>query len=787
ELAKRRALAQKNGFRGLACLPLRDKDRTFGLLTMYSSEAGSTSEEEVELLQNLADNLAFGIDSIRSRNERQRLESVVLKVAAGVSASSGTRFFTQLVNSMAEALGAQAGFVARFVPEDLSRARTISAVVDGEVVDNFEYVVADTPCKHFMHDDYCIVHERAATLFPRSPALAVSGAQAYVGRRLDNSAGNPIGFLYVLFREPLKRIEFVTSTLQIFAARAASELERQDADARIRDQASLLDKAQDAIIVCGIDHRIEFWNKGAERLSGWTAEEVLGRSKLEFLCDDPVSCIAATERVLREGEWSGEMIYRRKNGTTLPVESHWTLVCDDSGKPQSVFTINTDITRRKAADREIQYLAFYDPLTGLPNRRLLLDRLQQAVAGSGRSSQSGALLFIDLDNFKALNDTVGHDKGDLLLQQVALRLSSSVRKSNTVARLGGDEFVVMLEDLNPVVTEAAAQARIVAEKILTAFQQPFALGGYAHHSSPSIGVALFGGESSSVDELLKRADLAMYQAKAAGRNTVRFFDPDMQKTISARVALEADIRKGMTRSEFVLHYQVQVDRHGHMTGAEALLRWRHPRRGIVSPTEFISLAEDTGLILPLGQWVLETACMQLASWATYPETSGLTLSVNVSVRQFRHPEFVPRLLVVLERSGADPHKLKLELTESMLIDNLSDTIAKMGELKARGVGFSLDDFGTGYSSLSYLKRLPLDQIKIDQSFVNDVLTDPNDAAIARTIVALGHSLGLIVIAEGVETEQQRDFLAQYGCDAYQGFLYSLPLPAEQFLAFMRNR
>ncbi len=438
-----------------------------------------------------------------------------------------------------------------------------------------------------------------------------------------------------------------------------------------------------------------------------------------------------------------------------------------------------DITERKRAEEDIERLAFFDALTGLPNRRLLLDRLHQALESSARHTTHGALLFIDLDNFKVLNDTLGHHMGDELLKQVAERLGKCVRSVDTVARLGGDEFVVMLEGIGEIPADAASQAETVGKKILLSLNQDFDLAGQRHHSSPSIGVTLFFQHLHSLDELLKRADLAMYQAKAAGRNTLRFFDPQMQAAASARAALEADMRLGLERREFLLHYQPVVDVHAHVTGVEALVRWQHPTRGLVQPGEFISLAEQTGLILPLGQWVLEQACAQLVAWSQQPLTQRLTMAVNVSARQFRHPEFSNQLLTLLRISGANPYRLKLELTESLLLSDMEDAIVKMGELRSIGVNFSLDDFGTGYSSLAYLKRLPLDQLKIDQSFVRDVLSDPNDAAIARTILNLAQSLDLGVVAEGVETQGQLDFLLQSGCKAFQGYLFGRPVPIAQ--------
>jgi diguanylate cyclase (GGDEF)-like protein len=377
-----------------------------------------------------------------------------------------------------------------------------------------------------------------------------------------------------------------------------------------------------------------------------------------------------------------------------------------------------------------------------------VDRLQHALVACVRSKQRGAILFIDLDDFKTLNDTQGHDVGDQLLQQVARRLLACVRAGDTVARLGGDEFVVMLENLSASSREATAQAQAIGEKILAALAPPYLLAGHEHHSTGSVGGTLFSEPRETVDDLLKRGDLAMYRAKAAGRNTLRFFDPKMQVAVTARAVLEAELRRSVRDGQFILHYQPQVDR------------------------------EETGLIEPLGQWVLESACAQLLVWSARPETAHLTLSMNVSAREFRHPEFVARALAAIDRIGVNPQRLMLEFTESPLPDDLHETIAKMTAMRAHGERFSLDDFGTGYSSLSYLKNLPLDQLKIDQSFVRDLLTDPNDAAIARMIMTLGQSLGLAVIAEGVETEEQRDFLARHGCSAFQGYLFGRPGPAE---------
>ena len=441
-------------------------------------------------------------------------------------------------------------------------------------------------------------------------------------------------------------------------------------------------------------------------------------------------------------------------------------------------------TAFEAQQGQIDSLAFYDPLTQLPNRRLLLDRLDQALHASTRHARKSALLFVDLDNFKTINDTLGHHLGDQLLTLVAQRLKACSREGDTVAHLGSDEFVVMLEDLSEDIHEAANQAESVGEKMLAALAKVYPLTSGAHHSTTSIGITLFGSaQQESNEEPLKRAELAMFQAKAAGRNTLRFFDAQMQAEVSAHAMLEADLREAVQKQQFVLHYQPQVVGNGRITGVEALVRWQHPQRGLVSPAEFIPLAEETGLILPIGQWVLETACAQLAQWAQNPELAHLTMSVNVSARQFSYPDFVDQIMAILEHTHASPNLLKLELTESMLVNDVGGITAKMGALKAHGVSFSLDDFGTGYSSLTYLKRLPLDQLKLDQGFVRSIVTDPNDAAIAKMVVVLAESLGLSVIAEGVELQAQADFLAHLGCHAYQGYLFSRPLPLAAFEAF----
>jgi diguanylate cyclase (GGDEF)-like protein/PAS domain S-box-containing protein len=480
--------------------------------------------------------------------------------------------------------------------------------------------------------------------------------------------------------------------------------------------------------------------------------------------------------------------YERENhARTSLIEGRVQPLSYTVNDKHAVVFLARDITERKIREDEIARLAFYDSLTNLPNRRLLQDRLQQAMAYSRRSGLRGALLFIDLDNFKTLNDTQGHDIGDLLLQQVSLRLKACVREMDTVARLGGDEFVVMLEQLSHEESVAAGQSKAIGEKILHSLRQPYLVAGYENMSSTSIGITLFNAHEESSDELMKHADIAMYQAKTDGRNTLRFFDNKMQTVLTLRTKLEKDLREGLRQQQLLLHYQPQVDLHGQLIGAEALVRWQHPTRGLVPPMEFIPLAEESGLIIPLGDWVLNAACQQLQIWATQPAMAHISIAVNISAKQLHQADFVDKVMATLHATQITPGRLKLELTEGLLLEDTEEIIRKMNALKVCGVGFSLDDFGTGYSSLAYLKRLPLDQLKIDQSFVRDLLTDPNDAAIAGTIVTLANSMALNVIAEGVETEMQRQCLEDLGCYAYQGYLFGRPEPAERLSAFSSGK
>ena len=573
-------------------------------------------------------------------------------------------------------------------------------------------------------------------------------------------------------------------------------LYKHGAEARLRASAlhsqTILDNMLDGVVTIDAAGLMLSCNKAASALFGYAAEEMLGRN-VSLLMPEPHATqhAAYLRHYVDTGEKrmlgkAREMEGRHRDGHLLPIS---LLVSEIVGAvPRSFIGLLRDIAPDRQHIEDLHRLAYYDCLTGLPNRRLLNERLQLALQTAAHSGRHGALMLLDLDHFKHLNDTQGHAVGDELLLQVTQRLQVEVQAmthaaghggnlyEGLVARLGGDEFVVLLEGLSSQDHEAATQVEWLANNFLLSLRQPYLLRDKSYSGTPSIGIVLLTQELHSSDELLKRADVAMYQAKAAGRNTMRFFDPALQAIANAFMSFEHDLRQGLEKQEFELHYQIQVNFSGAVTGVEALLRWRRGGGEMVPPVQFISIAEANGLILPLGQWVLETACAQLVAWSQDPVRARWSMAVNVSALQFAQSDFVECVGRALHKTGAKPSLLKLELTESMLVDDVEGVVAKMKAIKAYGVAFSLDDFGTGYSSLSILKRLPLQQLKIDQSFVHDILIDPNDAVIARTIVALAHNLDLRVIAEGVESVEQRDFLAAIGCDAFQGYFFGRPVP-----------
>lgn len=544
---------------------------------------------------------------------------------------------------------------------------------------------------------------------------------------------------------------------------------------------TILDSVEAFIFIKDRDLRYSYANKKVCDLFGLERADLIGRLDEEFFDAATCSKLKANDlRVIEQGERVvDEEINRLADSRLLHTFLSVKIpLHNPDGSIYALCGISTDITEHRQIQEQLHHLAFHDPLTELPNRRLLLDRMVRALANQSRTGFAGALLMIDLDNFKDLNDTRGHEAGDVLLQQVASRLGEHLRATDTLARIGGDEFVLMLEDLSSDHADAFQQVGNLAGSLLERLSKPFRIHGMDHTCSASIGIAMFA-DAANHEDLLKAADMALFAAKSAGRNTARFFNAQMQEAVNQRSEMEAALREALEagRQQLQLHVQPQVDSSGKVIGKEALLRWQHPVKGAISPADFIPVAESTGLIIPLGQWVINEACRILASWQAVPDHRELTLAVNISPRQFRHAGFVEHLLGCLEAWQVEPGRMELEVTESLLIDDLDNTIERMRLLCSKGMRLSLDDFGTGYASLGYLKRLPLFQLKIDQSFVCDLLTDPNDAAIVQAIIALGNSLDLQVIAEGVETEAQHQRLLELGCRNFQGYLFGRPAAA----------
>ena len=583
---------------------------------------------------------------------------------------------------------------------------------------------------------------------------------------------------------PLKMI----GTIQDITGRKQAEIK---AAALIHRNAVFMQSTPECVHILDGQGKVLEVNDAFCRHLGYAEEEALQLSVPDFDAKFAADEVRTAIAKLWGSHATFESIHRRKDGTLVDVEITVSGVELDGQK--RLFALARDIAGRKQLEKQIHDMAFYDPLTKLPNRRLLHDRLQQAVAASTRNRQHGAIMLLDLDRFKILNDTYGHGAGDQLLLKAAHRLKTSVREGDTVARLGGDEFVVILGALDEYANEAAARAQVLADKIRAVLAEPYHLSVQAeehkahiiHHSSSSIGVVLFQGHEVSVEELMKRADLAMYEAKHGGRDAVCFFDSAMQMALNARAALEKHMRQALAE-QYRLYYQIQVDERGCIVGAEALIRWQHPERGLLMPGEFIPLAEETGLIVPIGKWALQTACAQLKAWENNPQAQELKIAVNISACQFRQADFVEHVRSALEQTGARAELLELEVTESLILSNIEDTIAKMQQLNQFGVNFAMDDFGTGYSSLSNLQRLPLNQIKIDQSFIHDMAADAGSAIIVNAILTMGKNLGVDVVAAGVETEGQRKFLAQQGCHTYQGFLFGKPLSLAEFEQLLKR-
>ena len=627
-----------------------------------------------------------------------------------------------------------------------------------------------------MHPDMRAVHE---TCLADDEATWNVGKLLVFDERAIDTAGNVRE--YEVRRSPIFTKNGARKVL-VVTRRDITDIKLAERDLRVADAAI---ESQEAIVISDANNRILRINSSFTRMTGYSPEEAIGKTTniLKSGRHDETFYQNMWKALKENKFWQGEIWDRRKNGQIYLKWLTITAVSGPNGEVHNYIGTFTDLSEHKEAKEAIYRLAYYDPLTDLPNRRLLRDHMDIALRNSARSLHHGAVFMIDLDNFKFINDTRGHAIGDLLLIEVAKRLKSCVREGDTVARLGGDEFVIMLEILSKDANQAALQAEALSKKILDISSQPLLVAGEELHCTLSIGISLFTMPAASSEEMLKRADIAMYQAKSAGRNTMRFFDPEVHALLEKHQTILSELHQALPKDQLLLYFQVQVaqiDHESKVLGAEVLLRWQHPERGLVSPAEFIPLAEESGLIIPIGLWVLVTACIQLKTWEANPLTQHLILAVNVSARQFGQSDFVEQVCRVLEETGAKATQLKIELTESLVLKDIADTIEKMEALKLLGISFSIDDFGTGYSSLGYLKRLPINQLKIDQSFVREIDTNHSDAIIAQTIIGMANNFGFNVIAEGVETEAQRACLERHGCSTFQGYLFSKPVPLAEF-------
>jgi diguanylate cyclase (GGDEF)-like protein/PAS domain S-box-containing protein len=709
---------------------------------------------------------------------RQRAQAVDLlrDIARGVSAAGRDDFFRSLVLFLARKLDMEYAFVGELIGDDKRQAKTLSVCVGGTIVDNFQYPLYHTPCENVMRQGPCIYSEHVRERFPQDPALASMRVESYAGAPLFGSAGLPLGLLVVMDRKPLRHRETVEGLLQILAVLAAAELERTRSEEEMRKLTRAIQQTADAVVITDRDGVIEYVNQAFVDTSGYSRAETLGKKPniMKSGMQDAEFYRRLWETILAGGTVRDVLINRRKNGELYYEEKTITPLKDAAGKITHFISTGKDITDRMQVQERLHHLAHHDVLTDLPNRVLFIDRLQQALIRAHWHKRVVGVMFLDLDRFKNINDTLGHDTGDRLLKALATRLRDSVREGDTVARLGGDEFAILLEDVAHVEDISG-----VARKVLNAFAAPFVLGEHEFYITTSIGVSLYPNDGADATTLLKHADTAMYRAKDLGRNNYQFYSADMSALAFERLTLETSLRRALERHEFVLHFQPQVDlKSGLISGMEALLRWQHPEFGMIAPLQFISIAEETGLIVPIGEWVLKSACDQARTWQTQGQ-GELFMAINLSGRQFNEPAVVDTIRRSIAESGLREAMVELEITEGVIMQNAQLTIDRLRALHAVGVRFAIDDFGTGYSSLSYLRRFPLHTLKIDKSFIQDIPADQDDAEIVKTIIAMAHGLRLRVVAEGVETPEQLAFLRAQGCDAIQGYYFSRPLPAEE--------
>lgn len=715
--------------------------------------------------------------------ERQREKEVLQQVGQVLSTATGETFFRELVCNLAGTLRMDYAFIGELDQQNKLLIHVRAICAHGKLIDNFDYDLHGTPCENVVGQRFCAYPDHVQQLFPHDKPLQEMGVESYMGAPLFDSAGAPIGLIALLHSQPLVNYQQAEPILTISAARMAAELERQQADAQMRQLSSAVEQTADAVVITDRHGVIQYVNPAYEQITGYALKEVLGKNAgVVKSGEHGKDFYQELWRTILAGQvFRGVMVNRKKDGSLYYEEKTITPLKDARGHIVRFVSTGKDITQRLQSEERLHHLAHHDPLTGLPNRALLQQRLNQAMREADQNERLVAVMFLDLDRFKTINDTLGHDTGDALLKTVAERLPICLRPGDTVSRLGGDEFTIVLGNVAHV-----DDVTRMAQKILDQFIAPFRIGGRDLFVSPSIGITLYPLDEKQSENLLKDADVAMYCAKELGGNQFQFYTPDLNARAARRLELETGLRLALERQEFILHYQPLVDMQtGRIRGMEALLRWQHPEFGLIPPLDFIPLAEETGLIIPIGEWVLKTACAQIQAWRKtgFP---ALQVAVNLSSKQLRDKNLIAAVRQALTESGLESRYLDLELTESVLMQDMELATSILKELKTVGISFSLDDFGTGYSSLSYLKRFPIDYLKIDRSFVRDITADSVGAGLVKAIIAMANVLDIKVIAEGVETYEQLEFLRSHGCDITQGYFCSPPVNAETFTDLLRD-
>jgi diguanylate cyclase (GGDEF)-like protein/PAS domain S-box-containing protein len=690
---------------------------------------------------------------------------------------------------LAKLLGADFVLVGSLLADHQSVMVVGLVAPDGVACDK-RYNLSGTPCAQVIEKGYSLYTSSVATLFPEATPFTGLGVESYAGVSLIDSAGNPIGIIAAMWRRPLEEKEQPEPVLRIFSGRAGAELARTRADANLRESERVrrtlsyaVEQGPSGVVITDPDGNIEYVNAKFLETTGYTLEECLGKNPrfLKSGVMQPEIYRQIWETIVSGATWRGEMCNRKRDGELYWVSVSIAPLRDERGQINYFVELAEDITLRKQYEAQLVRQAHYDELTGLPNRILAMDRMLGAIARAERGADRVAVMFIDLDNFKQINDTLGHAVGDGLLRKAADRLGADIRETDSLSRLGGDEFLVVLPDIHD-----SADAERIASKIVASFAEHFMVDGHEIYSTVSIGITIYPDDGDTPGTLMRNADAAMYRAKAEGRDTHRFFSAEIARLSERRLNVENRLRRAIERQEFFPVYQAIVDiKTGRPIGAEVLLRWNSPELNPIYPDEFIAVAEDTGLIVPIGEYVLRAACEEAVSWQDMLGTP-LRVAVNVSVRQFRTNDFAALVGQILAQTTLHPSLLEIEITERAVVDDVDKAILVLNSLRAMGIRISMDDFGTGYSSLSYLHDLPIDTLKIDKSFVRDIVSDSHDAKLTEAIVAIGRSLNLDVLAEGVEEKDQLEFLQLHGCDLAQGYYFSKPVPSEAFREFLRK-